>query len=369
MPLNDPTKLGSMRSPRHLVYANGQLVAGMVRLTVDNNAHYMADTFTMTLAANGQAPGMGADWWTAQTTVLLEIYVGFPVDPLHYGKNELQHLLTAQVDKIEYNPVGGAILLSGRDLTARFIDTKTTEKFQNLTASQIVTQLAARHGLQAMVTPTSDKVGTYYQIDHARMQAGRTEWDLLTFLAQEEHFNLWVEGQTLHFAPPPDASSAAYVLNWTKDPAGGPPRANFEQIHFERALTIANDVIVHVRSWHGKAKQAYTKTAKAQHTKRTQANGGSAQEYWFTYPGQTPEWCQQKANALLKEISAHEMKLTATLPGDNLLTTRCVVQVTGTGTAFDQLYYPMSVKREFSVEGYSMHLDAKNHSPDSEVSS
>ncbi|AOY90390.1 hypothetical protein BKK79_00025 [Cupriavidus sp. USMAA2-4] len=39
--------------------------------------------------------------------------------------------------------------LIGRDLTAVFIDAKTSMQYQNLTSSQIAEKLAAAHGLSA----------------------------------------------------------------------------------------------------------------------------------------------------------------------------------------------------------------------------
>jgi len=56
------------------------------------------------------------------------------------------------------------------------------------------------------------------------------------------------------------------------------------------------------------------------------------------------------------------------LPGDNSLTTRGMVQLVGTGTDWDQFYYPDTVTRRISFEeGYRMELRAKNHSTQSTV--
>ncbi|MGC7986037.1 type IV secretion protein Rhs, partial [Salmonella enterica] len=84
--------------------------------------------------------------------------------------------------------------------------------------------------------------------------------------------------------------------------------------------------------------------------------------YTYTIPGLTQEQALQRAQTIYAELIAHEMKLTATLPGDNILGIDTMVQVMGTGTAWDQTYYPDSVTRRMSFdEGYSMNLHAKNH--------
>jgi hypothetical protein len=60
--------------------------------------------------------------------------------------------------------------------------------------------------------------------------------------------------------------------------------------------------------------------------------------------------------------------LSASLPGDNKLSTRARVQLVGTGTDWDQYYYPDTITRYVSFEeGYHIELRAKNHSTQSTV--
>jgi hypothetical protein len=45
------------------------------------------------------------------------------------------------------------------------------------------------------------------------------------------------------------------------------------------------------------------------------------------------------------------------------MTTRATIRLVGTGTDWDQLYYPDTVTRRLSVQdGYRMDVRAKNHS-------
>lgn len=45
-----------------------------------------------------------------------------------------------------------------------------------------------------------------------------------------------------------------------------------------------------------------------------------------------------------------------------------LIQFSGTGTAFDQTYYPDTIQRTYSaVEGYAFHIAAKNHSTSSQA--
>ena len=74
------------------------------------------------------------------------------------------------------------------------------------------------------------------------------------------------------------------------------------------------------------------------------------------------------ANSLLADLTRHEKVLSASLPGDNLLTTRAMVKLVGTGTDWDQVYYPDTVHRSLSMAGgYRMELRAKNHAVESTI--
>lgn len=365
----------AVRAPRSIVQVNGKSLIGWESWELDNNTFYQADTFRVRFVISALPPEFDAVWWAARTEIFIEIFAGFPSNPESFVAAELESLIYGRVDDLSFDPVAGVIEASGRDLTSHFIDAKTTEKWPNRTASEIATELAVRRGLDVKATPTTKKTGTYYEIDHARLMDQRSEWDLLTWLAHEEGFMVYVKGKTLHFEPKPAETVEPYLLQWT------PPRTNEtdypvfygESLVFSRNLTLAKDVIVKVRSWNAKNKKGFTKIAQATHNKNTVLKGaaqplGEAQVYAYTIPGLTPEQALQRAQTLLKEITAHEVKLTAQLPADNILGVTNVIKVTGTGTAFDQIYYPDSIVRRMSMnEGYTMTINAKNHNPESET--
>jgi phage protein D len=358
------------RAPRSLVKVNGAGLAGVVSWDVDNNSNYQADTFKVTFAAGALPTAQNAAWLTAQGDLSVEILAGFPANPQAPTANELQSFIIGRVDDMLYDPLQNTIELSGRDYTSQLIDAKTTEAFTNKYSYQVVEILAARHNMTANSVNTTQPVGSYYEIDHARLTAEHTEWDLLTWLARQEGCSVWVSGTTLNFQPVPDPSSETYVIQWTPTT---PPQANLMELKFARSLTLTKDVIVIVRSWNSKQKKGFSVTAKAPHTKNkvlrnTTIAYGQPQTYSYSIPGLTQQQALLRAQALLTSISQHEMRLDASLPGDNLLTTRMLVTVQGTGTPFDQVYYPESVIRSMSIgEGYRMQLSAKNHSPESTV--
>lgn len=371
--LNVISQFGESRSPRGVVKLNGSPISAWVDFEVDNNGFYQADTFRVNFAANWLPADRSLSWLLSQADLTVELFAGFPPDPQNYDSSYLKSLIIGRVDDVQYKPVAGIVELSGRDYTSQFLDTKTAEQFTTKTSSQVAQILAARHSMSASVQATTTTVGTYYQIDHVKVSDSQTEWDLLTWLAHKENFACYVEGQTLHFEPLPDPDkSDTYVIQW-QDPTSdsGAPRSNVIDLDFSRNLTVAKDIIVYVRSMNAKQKKGFTVKAQGQHNKNkvirnAQLPYGQAQVYSYSIPGLTQAEAQSRANAYLQDLSKHEMKLQATLPGDDVLSPSTLISVTGTGTVFDQIYYPDSVIRSMSIrDGYRMTVSAKNHSVES----
>lgn len=360
-----------VRHPRGAVKLNGTVVTGWIDWEVENNVFRAADTFRVTLAVAGLPSARDAAWISQQGSIDVEIYAATdPSDPSAYVPASADRIITGQVDDVGFEPARGTIELTGRDLTARLIDTKTSENFSNQTASQIATTLAGRRGLKPVVTATTTRVGNYYTQDHVDVSQEQSEWDLLVRLAGYEGFDVFVTGTELHFAPKAAESSDHYALVWTPPTdEDAHPDLNATTLVLGRSLTIAKGVTVEVRSWNAKQKKAFTaswpKAAKA--TKPGQS-GSTGQTYKFTVPGLTQDQAQQRAQKLYAQIVQHIATLSADLPGDALLSCSKAIAVRGTGTAFDQTYFPDSVHRSMAYgEGYRMSVTAKNISQDVEA--
>jgi phage protein D len=370
MALN-PAAASVSRQPRGVVKVNDVPLEGWINWEVDNNVFYEADTFRVTFALSALPAAFGDAWWASQPEVFVEIFAGFPADAGNYTAADLQSLTYGRVDEIAYDPVARTLRVSGRDLTATLIDTKTTETFQNLTSSQIATQIAKRHGLTPVVTATQKLTGKYCQLDQVRVNQQRSEWDLLTALAGEEQFSVYVKRKELHFEPAPAPTSNPYALKWEPPSAqNGAYSFNGKGIRFHRALTLARGVVVTVTSVSPKTGKTVKVTfPQKAATVRPGQSKPQAQQYSFTFAHLTYEKALQKAQQLHDDISRHEVKMDATLPADNLLQVSNLISVTGTSTVFDQTYYPESITREMDIaSGYSMTVKAKNHSPQSVVS-
>ncbi|CBJ38341.1 conserved protein of unknown function [Ralstonia solanacearum CMR15] len=379
MSLNDLPVQPATRQPRAMVKITGAaaqngvypapvIVSAWVQWSVDNNTFFQADTFRVTFAATALPDATNAAWFSDQKEVFVEILAGFPADPLNFSETDLQSLIYGRVDDVEYDPVSTLLHLTGRDLTAAFIDAKTTIQYQNMTSSQVAAQLAANHGLTVSGPATATPVGNFYAYDHVSMTDQRSEWDLLTWLAQQEGFACYVIGRVLHFGPKAPPPPEPYELRWMIDENGN-PSANVQELKVSRSLTVAKGITVVVRSWNAKQKKGFVAyyPSKGKSTQPGKASPfGSQQLYTVTRGGLDQAGALRLAQQIFHEITQHEMKLRARLPADNILTQIAMVRLSGTGTKFDQDYFVDGITRSMSLdEGYVMDVSAKNINPES----
>lgn len=350
----------------------GRLLLGgvevpFVSIDVDNNGFYSADTFSAVLALSAMPADTGTlSWWGSQTSVEVSISVGV----ISQGVTSWKTWIIGAVDRWSFSPARFEVHIEGRDYTAKLIDTKTSEKFANYTTSQVATLLAKRHGLKPMVTATNTSVGAITKYDHTHVNDERTEWDLLSYFAGLDGFQVYVTGNELHYEPALDPVTAPqYLIRWVAPGTLNYPQANTtDNLAFERDLTLAQGVTVQVRSW--KNGKAYTETYPNNSAKGIAPGQAVAkrQVYSIVRSGLDRQRAQALAQKTHKQITDHEMRMSGSLPGDNDLTADTIVRVEGTSSAFDQLYYPESVRRSLSFDsGYVMSLTAKNHNPNSMV--
>ena len=318
----------AVRRPRLRVLANGAIVPGAFEAEVSSNRHFAADRFRLGLAPSAD-PARGAAWWAGQDKVVVDIAVSLGGDYVS--------LLHGCVDSVEIEPLGDAVRLCGRDLSAGLIEARAQGIFANQTASEIAAVLAGRHGLSADVQATTTPVGRYWQLEHDSLVLDgfartTTAWDLLVTLAQYEGFGVWVEGSTLHFRAP-DRSAAPVVV----------PLAQLRSLRLERALTLAQGIQVTVKTWHSRAAQSYVQTAAA-----GEASEG-AQNYVYIAPNLTPDRARQLAQQRLAELTRHERVIVAEMPGELSLMPGQQILLQGSGTAFDRTYQIDTVERRLDV--------------------
>lgn len=351
--LNDPSKIAGVVKPNAQIKINNKQCS-WTSLDIESTNSYRADTFRIVFPTQDQ-PNFIFDELIDTEQLNVEIN-------LDDGRG-LKRFLVGDVDYIEVDPFTKIAVITGRDYVARFLDNTTTERYPSYTSAQIIFALAVKHKLKTRVTETTVPVGSYYMEEYSKLTTNTSEWDLMMSLAQREDFDLYVDGDTLVFAPKPTTKNYYIVEN--KDVSSGVSASNVTRIKFHRNYTIANDISVVVHGFDLLTQKTYRQSVSRRHVPN---RGQKRQKYIASVPGITQEQASQMAQSVALQLSLHEKTFRATLAGDNILTPRDIIKVTGYGSRWDQLYYPVTVARHVSFGGdYNMIVDAKNHDPNTQV--
>jgi len=324
------------RQPLPAVFLNGTYVEGVIEAEIESSSFFAADRFRIRAALNGA----GAAIWSS-VPLLTEVQIGLA--------GQWASLITGNADTVSIDPIRGEVHTNGRDLAAMFVDTQIDESFENQTSSEIATLLASRRGLTAAVTPTQTLVGRYYQSGRTRTaltQHARatTQWDLLCWLAQLEGFDVWVAGQTLNFAPVPDAVPAVTVT----------PQ-DCISLRMHHALDIAAGITVVVKSW-----DAVSQTVVIQSSSSNPTSSLSTTRT-VVRPNLSSSDAQSLANQLLGQMSGHERSIAIEMPGDAVMFPRMAMQLAGTNTDFDGVYSICAVDRRISFQhGFTQTVEARS---------
>lgn len=372
--LNQVPLPSQARNPRALVKINDIVVRKIEYFQHVENNYYMSDSFHVRMPLYNLSDGINLEYWLSQPAIMVEMFAGFPKDPNNYGISDLQSYILGGINDLAVRVFdnGGYIEFNGFDLSKKFIDNKTTDKYPNLTSSDIAIALAQKRELTPIVTPTDTRVGYYYNQDYVQLTREVTEWDLLTYLAQKEGFQVFVRGKNLYFQPRPLQSSNPYTLQATTLENGQLASFNGTSLKLSRNLNYARDVLVKIRSWSSKNGHVQVE-ARATPNRRTALSSaaqpiGQAQIYEYTIPGLTREQALIRAQNMIQQITLHERLLEARVPADNELHKDSVIQLNGVCTSADQVYYPDTITRSLvSGSGFTMEVKAKNHSPQSVV--
>ena len=354
-----------VRKPRLGATANGKRIDHLLLSgTVTNNSYYQADTFRFTVALE-ESGEFTPSFWADDGKIEMEIFAGFGTS-IQPNKS----LILGRVDGIDIDLMDRTVSVNGRDYTADLIESKTTEKYPNQTASEIVSSVASKHGLNPVVTPTSVLVGKYYKGEHARLTDQTTEWTLLTYLAEQEGMEVYVQGRDLVFEPPKSATAASkWTVKYEPSRDGRPPRSSVERFEMRLDKGLNRDISVKVISWNQKSKRAFEATSQTRLMKSTGVGGLPRTPYVFRIPGLTKEQALREAEKRLREITRHLRQIDLRMPGHPDINPRSILVVQGTGTTFDDSYRIDEITREIDQNnGFIMSLKSRNIPPDSVAS-
>jgi hypothetical protein len=363
-----------VRKPRARITAN-QIPISYERVEVVNTFDHQSDSFTVHLPLFDQNAALDWTWWAAQPDIEIAVSVGFADEQGNLGA--LTQLIVGPVERVELVPLpearahsqfsdqGAYLAVTGGDYSRAFMNSPiTTEELgQNLPSRQIMQNIAANHPQVTLdLSQAGSDVGTPYDQLTGRLFLHRSEWDVLTGLADHEGWRLRMDGTTLVVGPAaaPDAAQP-YPIFYAPRTAGQVVQPTVLSLHLIHAKNIASgvDVIVEAHD----AKSGTQARAKA-HSMRAATTMAGRATYTFNHPGMTQAQAQQSAEAHADQIAKYEYSIDFMLPGDPTLTVERMIALSGTGTAFDQSYYITQIAHVLDMTlGYEMTVVAQNSLP------
>lgn len=345
---------GTLRQPRIYVSVNGESLSP-IECSVDVSLHQSADTFYCKLPLDNDA-GLDETFWA--DTAPIPITINGTNDQLTGG---VTALLIGQADEPLIDFAQRTVMIKGRDLTEALTDLKTSEKWQNLSNQQIITQLAARGGLTVNFGGSTDQAGLQFDQDYNEVSDSDSCWNVIVACAKRLGCIAFVKGMVLYIQPLDAVPSKFYTINYRRPTPGQLASGNFVGLTAARNLNLAKDATLQLQSW--QHKQGKTVTSKF-HSKGKNT-GKNASIYQFRAANLTKEQQDRVAKSHLKETLSHERQVRLTNhPGDGSVNPATMgVTLQGTGTAFDQNYILSNLTHRYSmVGGYVMDLSA--HSQD-----
>jgi phage protein D len=338
------------RSPRAQILIDGQATP-LVELTVNTSRHARADTFQGSTAL--QATGRDLGYWAS---------VG-PVECIVQACNDEGEgyvtLLKGVLDTVEVRAdarEGAKIHFSGRDNSAKLIDSKVTAKHLNKKSSEIVQELAQKYGLQAEVDDTGDDAGKVHTQDNAHLVDNDTAWNTIARLAEREGAFLYFKDDTIYFKlPGSDSSGGTYPIRFVPPSEDSIADGNIIAIQLTQNVHLNKGVKQTVRSWHTRKEKNIVVTKDAQ------GASGQPLEFIEHIPGLTDDQADKIATKRQIERQRHEMQIEVIMPGDVSFDPRMMIALSGTGSAWDQQYHCNTCTHTFSAfNGYVMRISAQN---------
>lgn len=337
-----------VRTPRVYIVIGSEAL-NCISLDVDLGKTHKSDTFHAVIPFGALPDSMDANWWSTQNDIAVQVQIS--TDEF----SGATQIFDGKVDQVGHDFGSRLLKISGRDKVAALIDNKTSEKFNNQSPDQVVKTIASRRGITVDADAVPKKAGKLFQIDYAKLTHQASEWTAINKIADESGMNAYMTGGTLYFKP---VDEKLPVLNVTYVP---PTRESFEEGNFltlttSRNLIVGRPVNVTVDSWNHKEQKVYSTTKSAPGT-------GEPLVYNYQPPGLSGDQTEKVAEKKLAENTSHELSFNLDMPGDPTVTPRFTMQLSGTGTAYDQEHEITSVHHSISQGGgYRMTISAKSKS-------
>ena len=333
--------MGSVRKLGCILTANGRPFK-VKECEVNQTSTQGSDTFHATIACDAASLKFFSD--ADEIDVSIEVIAA--------GDSGL--LFVGSADSCETDFDHMLVELSGRDKSKGPIETKSNESFKNKTSSQIVEEIAGRHGLKPVIKATSPKAGKQFKADWVALSDNVSEWTVVQHLADREGMVAFIQDNELHFQPLDDDDVGDIDVRYVPpSPAFHAIGDNVIHLKGRHNLQLAKKTKVKVHSWDSKQKKVI------EATKEHSGGGSGLNDYVYRHAHLKKGQADQIAEKRLREHTRHELTIDLDMPGSAKIKPRKRLNLSGTGTCYDQAFYIDHANHRIG-DGYRCHVTAKN---------
>jgi hypothetical protein len=256
-------------------------------------------------------------------------------------------LVSGEIDRIDFDYIGGVISFSGRCKSAKLHEKKSSEKWVNKKHHEIVKDLAGRVGLKTDLDESTLNAGRIMQLDWSKMTDGSSYATVIHKMAEIMGARWWVKDDTLYMKTT-DNPAGFYTITYDEGP---PKTADFKQLRISRNIQAGKSVKVNVKSFHAGKKQTFAGSY-------TIGGAGGTVEYNYHLPGHTQGHVDKHAKSKAKDHARHELSVVAEMVGDPAIDVGMKLRLQG--TMFAQDFDMDSVHHAIGMSGHSMTIHAKS---------
>lgn len=290
----------------------------------------------------------------------LEIGTAVEIDGQTGGDGELVNLIKAEVTAIEfeYDARGGRAIVRGYDKSHRLAAGRKTATFQQVTYSDIASQIASDSGLTPEVDNTEGVFEHVFQVNQSNL-------DFLYGLARLANRDFRVDGDKLLFkkpVPSGDGPEAGDADTWTPDQLiCGENLREFRA----RVSAVGQVEKVEVRGWDPKAKKEVTGEAPptAAHAQirlkpaDLAAKTGGKSLVVVNHGVTDAETAERVAKARAEQIGSAAFEASGVATGDARLKAGVAVSVSGVGEDLNGKWVIAGTRHEFIDGQYLTHVE------------
>jgi len=337
--------MSQARQPRASLIVQGSTIP-IIDLRVSQSKDHKCDTASATTALEALPAGMDANWWSTANDIAVQVMIQGD------GAAGGTKVFDGKVDHITIDFAERTLKVQGRDKAAKLLDKKVTKKHINRKPHEVAQDLASDGGISLDADQVSDKAGKLVQIDFASIVHRMSIWDAIQVVADKHDMIAYATGGKAYFKKP-DEQLPTFAVVYTPPTGEAYATGNFVKLSVERNCVLGRPVKCHVHSWNHKDKKLFEATEE-------EPGVGDPLEYHLHPSNLSQDQAQKRAKAHKDKVTKHEFDVTVDMPGDETMNARHMLQLSGTGTAFDQQYEVQSVEHRISVsEGYRMTISSK----------